>query len=334
MREENFKDIKVTIIAPIYNVSKYLANCIESIINQTYHNLEIILVNDGSKDNSGEIADEYAKKDSRIRVIHQQNKGVSSARNAGIEAATGDYICFTDSDDYLKPDYVEYLLNMAVENDADISLTTEMFTNYYLDQISNDRQMIYSPEKATIEILCYNIPIGVYCKMFRRSFLGNEIRFIPSIYIGEGFNFNTAAFQRANKIAVGHRRIYFYRRNNPNSAVTKFAMEKWVNGLMAIDNIKKDFILHTKAVNTAWEYARWHTNSDVVNFIHMASAEKQYPEMYKKCKHIARTKAYYAFLVPITFREKIRAIIMMVWPKLMPMLYRWRSKRHNVKFDE
>ena len=334
LKGDSMKNIKVSVVVPIYNVSKYLSKCVESIMNQTHNNLEIILVDDGSNDGSGKIADEYAEKDNRIQVIHQKNKGVSSARNTGIEAATGEYICFADSDDYLEADYVEYLLKMSVENDADVSLTTEMFTNYYLEQINNDYQTIYSPEKATIEILCYNIPIGVYCKMFKRSFLGSNIRFIPEIYIGEGFNFNTAAFQRANKIAVGHRRIYFYRRNNPNSAVTKFSMDKWINGLMAIDNIKEDFVIHSKELARAWDYARWHTNSDVVNFMHMASAEKQFPEMYKQCKHISRTKAFTAFLVSIPFREKIRAIIMVISPRLMPLLYRLRSKKHKVKFDE
>ncbi|MDQ1143763.1 glycosyltransferase involved in cell wall biosynthesis [Bacillus sp. SORGH_AS 510] len=128
-------EIKVSVIVPIYNVEKFLSKCIETIINQSYKNLEIILVDDGSPDRSGEICDEYAAKDKRIKVIHQKNSGVSSARNAGINAATGDYVCFADGDDYLMPDYVEYLMDLAVRNDADISLTTDMFSNYQLNQV-------------------------------------------------------------------------------------------------------------------------------------------------------------------------------------------------------
>ncbi len=232
-------NIKVSVIVPIYNVEKYLEKCIESIINQSYKNLEIILIDDGSPDNSGVIAEAFARKDNRIKVIHQKNSGVSVARNVGIDASTGEYICFADSDDYLMPDYVEYLLNIAIENDVDISITTEMFDNFTKNQTKDNELEILSPSEATVAILCYRIPIGVYCKLFKKSFLGNEIRFIPELYIGEGFNFNTAAFQQANSIGVGHRKIYYYRRDNPTSATTQFSIDKWENGLTALQIIKK-----------------------------------------------------------------------------------------------
>ena len=91
----------ISVIVPVYKVEKYLHRCVDSILNQTYRNLEIILVDDGSPDNCGAICDEYAAKDNRIRVIHQENTGVSAARNAGLEACTGEYVAFVDSDDYV-----------------------------------------------------------------------------------------------------------------------------------------------------------------------------------------------------------------------------------------
>ena len=106
------KIIKVSIIVPIYMVEKYLVRCIESIISQTYSNLEIILVDDGSLDDCPQICDEYAKKDNRIKAIHKKNGGLSSARNAGMEVVTGNYILFVDSDDYIKEDMYEILLNL------------------------------------------------------------------------------------------------------------------------------------------------------------------------------------------------------------------------------
>ena len=102
---------KVSIIVPIYNTEKYLISCFDSILNQTYQNLEIILIDDGSTDNSGKIADDYSKKDSRIKVIHQKNAGQSAARNKGLEKATGEYISFIDSDDKIDPNFIMYLLN-------------------------------------------------------------------------------------------------------------------------------------------------------------------------------------------------------------------------------
>ena len=100
---------KISVIVPVYNVEKYLDNCINSIVNQTYDNLEILLVDDGSKDNSGSLCDEWALRDNRIKVIHKQNGGASSARNAGLDAATGEYIGFVDADDYIDIDMYEIM---------------------------------------------------------------------------------------------------------------------------------------------------------------------------------------------------------------------------------
>ena len=112
---------KISIIVPIYNIEKYLPRCLDSILAQTYKNLEVILVDDGSIDNSGVIADKYARKDQRIKVIHQVNQGVSVARNTGIDLATGDYIGFVDGDDYIEPDMYEILMRIIDEQQVDIA---------------------------------------------------------------------------------------------------------------------------------------------------------------------------------------------------------------------
>lgn len=112
---------KISIIVPIYNIEKYLPRCLESILAQTYKDIEVILVDDGSVDNSGRIADTYANKDQRIKVIHQINKGVSAARNAGLDLATGDYIGFVDGDDYIEPDMYEILMQIMDEQQVDIA---------------------------------------------------------------------------------------------------------------------------------------------------------------------------------------------------------------------
>ena len=113
---------KISVIVPIYKVEAYLSYCIESIINQTYKNLEIILVDDGSPDRCPQICDEYAGKDKRIKVIHKENGGLSDARNAGIEVATGDYFCFVDSDDTINPQMCEILYNTLIATASDISM--------------------------------------------------------------------------------------------------------------------------------------------------------------------------------------------------------------------
>lgn len=114
MNRENL----ISVIVPVYNVEQYLARCVDSILSQTYENLEIILVDDGAKDRSGRICDEYAARDSRVCVIHKENGGLSSARNAGIEAATGEYLAFVDSDDWLELDAYAHMLSLMKQYDA------------------------------------------------------------------------------------------------------------------------------------------------------------------------------------------------------------------------
>ena len=118
------KNPLISVVVPIYKVERYLNACVDSIVNQTYSNLEIILVDDGSPDRCPEICDEYARRDNRIRVIHQENGGLSAARNAGIDIASGDFLTFIDSDDFVAKNYVELLYNGVFKFDADISIAT------------------------------------------------------------------------------------------------------------------------------------------------------------------------------------------------------------------
>lgn len=127
---------KISIIVPIYKVEIYLRKCVDSIVNQTYKNIEILLIDDGSPDNCGIICDEYAKKDERIKVIHKKNGGLSDARNYGIEASSGDYIMFVDSDDYISKDMCEILLKKALENNADIVSCN--FKEIYIDNFEEE----------------------------------------------------------------------------------------------------------------------------------------------------------------------------------------------------
>lgn len=115
------KDL-ISVIVPVYNMEEYIKQCLDSILNQTYTNLEIIVVDDGSNDGSEKICDDYKNKDSRITVIHQKNSGVSVARNVGLDFCKGKFISFVDPDDYVEPQYIEYLYNSLIENCVDISL--------------------------------------------------------------------------------------------------------------------------------------------------------------------------------------------------------------------
>ena len=168
-------DEKISVIVPVYNVEQYLERCVDSIINQTYKNLEIILVNDGSTDNSGQLCDELAKKDDRIRVIHKKNGGVSEARNLGIRESNGKYITFIDSDDVVSVKMVEELYFNLLGNDADISIGN-VIHNYNINNIffddSNNDILLWNNEEALKEFLKAKItsfyPVA---KLFKKNII-------------------------------------------------------------------------------------------------------------------------------------------------------------------
>ena len=155
------KEELISVIIPVYNVEKYIRYCLDSVINQTYKNLEIIIVDDGTKDSSGEIAEEYAAKDSRIKVIHKENGGLSDARNVGLDVATGDYIAFLDSDDVIALDFYEYLYNLIKENDYDIAecefyrIPSDDIENVQniLDEKNKEKEVVVK-EETSEEALC------------------------------------------------------------------------------------------------------------------------------------------------------------------------------------
>ena len=326
------EEIKCSIILPIYNVEQFLGDCLDTVSKQTHKNLEIILVDDGSTDHSGGIADRFAEKEERTKVIHIQNGGVSNARNVGIENATGDYICFADSDDILKEDYVDYLLDLCLKNKAEIALTTQMFTTFYeTPQTLTDKPTLCTGEEAAAMILYYHIPIGCYCKMFHRDFIEKyHLRFNPEIYIGEGFNFNVTAFQLAKKVIIGQRKIYCYRRDNSTSAMTKFALHKAEMALHAIEVIRESLKVETPKLMEACKYAEWHTADDMYNWMILAKAKNDFPNMFLRCFDIVKKYSWNAVFAPVNMKERYRAIICLIHPRIMA----WQLEMRRFLFSK
>ena len=179
----------VSVIVPVYNVEKFIFKTVNSILNQDYKNIEIILVDDGSPDNSAKIIDELAKKDNRIVCVHKENGGVSSARNAGLKIATGEYVTFIDGDDWVEPNYVSYLLNLVEKNKCEIGMNKNNYSNDNMN--SSDREYVVSDEKAIEWIYLGNIFVAVWNKIYSMPFLKkNNILFDEKIWYGEGMLFN------------------------------------------------------------------------------------------------------------------------------------------------
>ena len=168
----------ISVIVPVYNVEKYLPQCLDSIKNQTYTNLEIILVDDGSTDSSGIICDNAATKDKRIKVIHKENMGISHTRNIGIQNSSAELISFIDSDDYVNENYIQYLYNLLNKSKSDIAIGAHIIEynsgNLHYKGIGKDLEESYSPNQVLQEILLdKNVDISVWGKLFYKSLFNN-----------------------------------------------------------------------------------------------------------------------------------------------------------------
>lgn len=220
----------VSVIVPIYNVEQYLTHCINSILQQSYENLEIILVEDGSPDNSGRICDEFSTKDHRIIVIHKQNGGLSDARNAGIDIATGDYVTFVDSDDYIMPDMIESLVNILIKENIDIAQCA--YKRCQCDCIDSIKQglsrinefTVYTESKMSAYLRNKIISTVSWGKIYKKS-LFNEIRF-PVGRLHEDVFTTYKLIHRADSVAVTNYIGYIYRINENSITTSKFSPQK------------------------------------------------------------------------------------------------------------
>lgn len=213
---------KISVIIPVYNVEKYLYRCLNSIINQSYKDLEIILVNDGSTDSSGQICDDFSKKDNRIKVIHKENEGVSIARNTGISIATGDYLAFVDSDDFIDEKMFERLLNNAIKNDADISMCNFKSTGGDICECTYiNEEYVFDSQRALKHLyIDMDLCFVIFCaKLFKRHLFDDIV--IPSVICGEDNYILYKILLKAKTIAYDKSTMYmyFYR---PGSATKTF----------------------------------------------------------------------------------------------------------------
>lgn len=236
------EEIKISIIVPIYNAEKYIERNLESLINQSLKEVEIILINDGSTDNSLEICNRYAALDKRITIIDKVNEGVSIARNKGLEVAKGEYIGFVDADDYIESEMYEKMYNRVVCSQSDMCVC-----NYFINtqntivRISNNLDTILIKDREIKEnfikpmiapkdigetegILGFRGPV-MY--LYKRSVIKeNKIKFDKNLVIGEDFLFNLIYINKINKIAVERNYYYHYCINN-DSAITRYRENWW-----------------------------------------------------------------------------------------------------------
>lgn len=231
---------KVSIVVPIYNVENYLACCVDSLLSQTYQNIEIILVDDGSPDNCPMICDEYAKKDNRIEVIHKINGGLSDARNFGIKKATGEYIMFCDSDDYFAtPDVIQKLVDYSQIKQFDIIISPILYnfdnvinsTPTYLVDNDLSKMSIIEAYKYMISHACFLV--SAYGKLINKDFLLQNELFFEKGIIAEDNEWFFRVMRVASNIGNVHFATYIYLQNRPG-AITTCNPERGIKDLLYI----------------------------------------------------------------------------------------------------
>lgn len=231
----------ISVIIPVYGVEKYISQCLESVINQTYKNLEIIVVNDGTKDRSADIAKKYAAKDSRIKVYDFKNGGLSVARNRGLEIATGEYISYLDSDDWLDTKMYETLLETAMKNEADMVKCGIIETNGAAEEkiTFSDVKIINNEQHKAFKNYFKGILWTIACNGLYRCDLAKKVKFTENIVHED--NYSSGLFLYfAKKVASIPFCGYYYRVNN--TGISKGKVKRPLDKILAISKLRKELL--------------------------------------------------------------------------------------------
>lgn len=257
--DDLFKQPLISVIIPVYNVEKYLKSCLDSVVSQTYKNLEIILVDDGSVDNSGKICDEYAEKDKRITVIHKENGGLSDARNVGIEKAQGSYITFVDSDDFIEKNFIKILVNIAINKKVHFVIGN--YKKFVKDSRNKDRNAkyevnensitVFSPRETMLRML-YQKQLSMYAhgKLYDRK-LFTAVRF-PKGKLFEDVPTIWSIVKQVDKVAYVNYKLYFYRQRNGsivNNTYSHRKMDQVYFSKEILEEVKNDDELYKAAIS-------------------------------------------------------------------------------------
>ena len=316
-------DDLVTVIAAIYNGERFLGECIESVISQSYKNLEIILVDDGSSDSSLKICKEYEKKDSRIHVLHQENSGVSVARNNALTITHGKYVCFVDQDDLLDKDYIKYLWQLIKKTGAEVSVVPNVVyytkdKQVYSEKHSPNLVECWSGEDTACEMLYNKMEIGPWSKMISMDLIkNNKMEFRLGLFGGEGYVFSVESFAAADKVAVGDKGIYYYRVDNYDSEMSKYRSRTLKSSLRAVRIMMDEYKNSTRRLCKATKYAFWRVYVAFLNSLVGSKTIKEHQDDYAILVKNARKYAYRSFTAEVPLKRKIKDLLYLISPRLV-----------------
>lgn len=273
----------ISVIIPVYKVEDYLNQCMESVVHQTYKNLEIILVDDGSPDNCPKMCDDWAEKDSRIKVIHKQNEGLSAARNSALEIFTGDYVAFVDSDDWLEERFYETLYNNITKSDADIAVigVWKAFEDHNENITKEFQEREFTGEQALHDFLYFrnNLAGGTWDKLFKRECF-ETLRFPVGLNAEDRYT-HAVLYSQIKKLHFDPTPMYFYRIRE-NSICTSDINEHTFDRI----EITKKVCGYLDSINygdeAAVEYFKMKGYHDILYKLVSIHADKKYIREYKR----------------------------------------------------
>lgn len=231
--------MKVSILIPVYNVEQYLPQCLDSIIHQTYHNLQIVLIDDGSKDRSWDVMQKYAVRDKRIEIYQQENQGVAVTRNNLLEKIRGDYVLFIDSDDWIELDMVDFLIKKVIETKADV-VTCAAVVNDTKVNTDDFEEETWSQETVILEFLKHVRINGSLCNKLVKSSLLHKVSFHCGISYGEDALFCWQLLQKTKSLHLTNKQLYHYRMNENSISHQEWMPEKKGTGHMVWEHICQD----------------------------------------------------------------------------------------------
>ncbi|MDD8048028.1 MAG: glycosyltransferase family 2 protein [Thomasclavelia sp.] len=288
--------VDVTVIIPVYNSEKYLSTAIDSILNQNYESMEILLIDDGSSDGSSTICDDYSKKDNRIKTIHKENEGMCASRNLGLSIAKGEYILFCDNDDVFLPNLIKDNIDYAKKYDADIVKFARKRINYIDDKVIEEAYSYKFDFKIVEEkdILKYyniqrNISSGVWCNLYKKSVIQeNNVRFPESFRFGcEDYYFNIEYYKYVKTMVMNPKAYYQWNLRMSHSTTRKYS-DNLIESLQICLDLEYKYILEkdlTKLYPGNWEDIL--TNYYVFGY-YLALQNKACPYSKKKKKSMVR----------------------------------------------
>ena len=284
------KEPLISVIVPVYKVEEYLNKCVESIINQTYKNLEIILVDDGSPDNCPKMCDEWSKKDKRIKVIHKENGGVSSARNIGLDNCSGKYISFVDSDDWLELNYFEDML--MIINKYKVKYVTCGYTRIYDNRKEVINGDLIEKKITSKEYLNQLLNVGnsygfVHMKLIEKKVIDNN-RFNESLIVGEDALFNITLCNNLDDVVIYNKPLYNYFFNS-NSVVRKYNdnyCNNYYNSMAYMNEYIRSTYSEKNIITNLYNYIAYHVLLICVNYCYHPDNPNRGLKLLKKICNI------------------------------------------------